>query len=397
MPTVICPRERCTGCAACFNACPSECISMDPDQEGFLRPVIDQERCDECGACTDVCPILNMGRPDETRKPGVYACWDKDDAVRFRSASGGAFSAFASSTLGENGIVFGAAYDGNMKVGHVGVTQKGELPRLRGSKYVQSDVVRVYTEIRSFLKQGRKVLFSGTPCQVAGLKAFIGGPDDNMLTCDLLCKGVPSPGLFEKYVSNLEQRFRGKLVTLNPRHKLLGWKLPSTKAVFADGREFVLSGLDDAFMFGFANNTTLREACYQCPYSNNVREGDVSLGDFWGIGEGDPFHHDTRNGVSLVLVNTEKGHVFFGDSTGNLYVEQRTLAEARQRQRVMKQPVREPKERKAVFADYQRLGFDELAKRHLMDKGVKGLIKSVVPRIWLFRLKKRFQRPAQRQ
>jgi len=392
MITEICPKEQCTGCAACFNICPKECISMVSDSEGFLYPQINSECCDDCGACKRVCPILHLPEPNHLATPQVYACWNKDEAVRFQSASGGVFSALAEHILDNGGVVFGAAFDEDMVVKHIAVHQVETLGRLRSSKYVQSDVGRCYIEVRGLLRQGRKVLFSGTPCQVAALNAFIGKDDENLLTCDLLCHGVPSPGLFAKYVDYLETRFRSKLIDINFRHKRKGWELASTVAAFDDGRERVLTGHCDSFIYGFSHCFTLRPACYQCRYANIDRSGDITLGDFWGIGELAPFHHSTRNGISLVLVNTEKGRRLFEASSSKFFSEERTLDEAKHNRTKLSHPLPKPRNREQFFADYQRLEYEELAKTHLVDKGVKGLIKRFVPRTWIFHMRKGLKR-----
>lgn len=388
MTTTICPKEQCTGCAACFNICPKECISMVSDPEGFLYPEIDSECCDDCDACRRVCPILNPPEPNHSSDPQVYACWNKDEAVRLQSASGGAFSAFAGHVLDNDGVVFGVAFDADMRLKHIAVHRVEELGRLRSAKYVQSDVGRSYVEVRDLLRKNRRVLFSGTPCQVAALYAFLGKDRENLLTCDIFCKGVPSPGHFAKYVESLERRFHAKLVNINFRNKRNGWELTSTVAMFSDGREYILTGYYNSFMFGFASSVNIRNSCYRCPYTKVNRYGDITLADFWGIGELAPFHHSTRNGISLILVNSEKGRRLFEESSGRICFEERTLEEAKHKQFVLSHPVPKPMNREQFFADYQRLEYEELAKIHLIDKGLKGLIKRLVPRTWIFYLRK---------
>lgn len=388
--TAICPRDRCTGCAACINICPQECINMISDTEGFLYPVVDQERCTNCGFCRDICPILHIDELDLRVPQKVYACWNNDEETRFRSSSGGAFSALAEHVLGEGGVVFGAAFDDDMKVKHVFISKKEELQQLRGSKYVQSDIGYTYLEVKKFLEQERKVLFSGTPCQVAALYAIIGKQSENLLTCDLLCKGVPSPGLFAKYVGYLEQRFKAKLGGINFRSKHRGWEVRSTAAVFNNGRQHILRDANDSFYYGFSQNLTLRCSCYQCPYASIKRNGDITLGDFWGIGDSFLFDHDTKNGVSVVLVNSEKGHrvlCVLGENAPQLYLEERIIREA-QAMRALSHPWQEPKKRNALFSDYQRLEYKELAKIHILDKGIKRLLKLVIPPTTIYYLRR---------
>jgi hypothetical protein len=320
----------------------------------------------------------------------VYACWNKDDVTRFQSASGGSFSAFALAILDKGGVVYGAAFDENMRLKHIAVERKEDLGKLRSSKYVQSDIGYSYADIRKFLRQNRCVLFAGTPCQVAALNAYLGKKHEKLLTCDMLCHGVPSPGLFAKYVRFLEERFRAKLIGINMRHKLRGWYhgLNSTVAFFSDGRECLLKGADYSFMYGFSNCFTLRPSCYQCMYTKILRQGDITLADFWGIGEISPFNHNIRNGISLILVNSEKGRQLLGECSNNIYVEERSIEEALYKRSKLKHPVEKPKIREKFFVDYQRLGYCELVKIYLVDKGMKGLIKCLIPQSWIYYLRK---------
>lgn len=390
----ICSKEQCTGCAACLNICPKKCISMVFDAEGFMRPTIDIQFCDDCGACKRVCPILHLPEPNHSPAPQVYACWNKDEEVRFQSASGGAFSAFAQHILDSSGVVFGAAFDEKMRLKHIAVDRKEELRKLRSSKYVQSDVGRSYEEVKKLLRQERRVLFSGTPCQVAALYNFLHRDNENLLTCDIICHGVPSPGLFEKYVVSLERRFRAKVLSINFRHKRSGWNLMTTLAFFSDGRERILTGYNDSFMYAFNNYYSLRPACYRCIHTSVNRHGNITLADFWGIGELQPFYHSTRNGVSLIFVNSEKGRRLLRETSNYLCSEERTLEEAKHEQPHMRQPGREPKNRERFFADYKRLEYAELAKIHLVDKGLKWLVKRIVPRTWVAYLRTQIKKIA---
>lgn len=388
MPFTICSQEKCTGCAGCFNICPKKCISMVEDAEGFLRPAIDTERCDDCGACLRTCPILHPPGPNPSSSSQVYACWNKDDVTRFQSASGGLFSAFALAILDKGGVVYGAAFDENMRLEHIAVERKEDLGKLRSSKYVQSDIGQSYAEVRKHLREKRQVLFSGTPCQIAALYNYLGKDNESLLTCDIVCKGVPSPGLFAKYVRFLEKHFGSKLSGINMRDKRHGWNIATTVVSFDDGKECVLTGFFNSFVYGFAKNFTLRRGCYQCLHTNSSRQGDITLGDFWRIGELSPFNHSTRNGVSLILANSEKGKVFFSECSQNIFADERTIVEALYKRSNMKHPAKMPENRSQFFVDYQRLDYEELAKVHLVDKGMKGMIKRLIPPSWIFFLRK---------
>lgn len=388
--TGTCPREQCTGCAACANVCPQKCICMVPDVEGFLFPKVDPDSCVDCGLCQDVCPIIHVGGIEHLVPRKVYACWNNDEATRFDSSSGGAFSALAKHVLDQGGVVFGAAFDKDMTVKHIPATTGEELGRLRGSKYVQSDIGFAYLEVGTLLQQGRRVLFSGTPCQIAGLHAALGKKHENLITCDLLCHGVPSPGLFVKYARYLERCFRAKLINIDFRSKCVGWEVPSTIAFFNNGKQHVLRDRYDSFMHGFVHNLTMRRSCYRCPYAKPERQGDITLGDFWGIGEFAPFRHDTRNGISVVLVNSKEGCRLLEESAPQLCLEERKMEEVRS-MRALSCPWPEPKNRDGFFSNYQQVGYDKLAKTYLVDKGLKRLIKLVVPPAWIFFLRKRMK------
>lgn len=396
MVKMICPEALCTGCSACVTSCRNACIHMVPDAEGFLRPSIDESGCDDCGACRAVCPMLHLSEPDLAAEPNVYASWNNDADVRFRSASGGVFSALAEYVLGRGGVVFGAAFDENMVVRHIAIRRIDEIDALRGSKYVQSDIGDAYEQVCRFLKQGNLVLFSGTPCQVAGLYATLGGRRECLLTCDLVCKGVPSPGVFAKYVKAIEERYCAEMTSINFRHKRLDWQIPSTVVYFDDGCERVLTGLDDSYMHGFAHSLTLRPVCYQCPYKTITRKGDLTLGDFWGIGQVDPFAYDTKNGVSIILVNSHDGGRLLEETDARLVKEERTLAEAKHRRTKLSHPIPEPPMRGEVFQDYCRLEYEQLAKLYFADPWLKALIKRVIPRRSLFHLRKLITKVMQR-
>lgn len=390
--TEICSKNICTGCGACLNICPKQCIHMVQDVEGFLFPEINLQKCNSCDACKQVCPALSTQQAlPPNRSPKIYACWNHNDTTRFQSASGGVFSALANNILNRHGVVYGAAFDENAYLKHIGIENTNELGRLRSSKYIQSDTGTVYSDVKQYLKQRRPVLFSGTPCQVAALRAYVGN-DDNLFTCDLLCHGVPSPGLFAKYVNFLEKRFGSKLSTINFRHKRTGWETPNTVANFRDSQKHVLKGLCNLYLRGFQLAISLRRSCYQCAYTSIVRYGDVSLGDFSKIGEIQPFKHSVKQGISLVLTNTEKGETMLKSCSEDLYIEQRSLAEARHSQFRLSKPARKPSTRELFFADYQRLEYEELAKKYMVEKGWKAFVRPLVPPAWILFVKKRVKK-----
>ena len=299
--------SRCTGCTACASICPHDAIAMVRDREGFARPVIDGEACVRCGRCTSVCPILTE-RP-RGAMPAVFAAWNKNDDIRRDSTSGGIFTLLAEHVLEQGGVVYGAAFDSRMHLRHIACFRKEELWRLRGAKYVQSDLNGIFREIRKWLEQ-RPVLFSGTPCQVDGLYRYLGGRPENLTTCDLVCHGIPSPGVWEDTVRDLEERRRQSLQAVRFRNKVAGWKESHLTAVYGDGTVDTAPLFRTEYGRAFGRALFLRPSCHRCPYTSMSRVGDLTLGDFWGL-RPEELADQQEKGVSLLLVNTPHGSRIF--------------------------------------------------------------------------------------
>lgn len=388
MHNPICSREICTGCSACYNICPVQCIEMKMNEEGFEFPLIDLEKCIDCNKCKSVCPMINSARFNIDKDPLVYASWNREKDIRYNSSSGGVFTALANSVLNEDGIVYGAAYDEHMIVRHIAVTNREDIKKLQGSKYVQSDIGNTYSDVKLKLKEGKKILFSGTPCQIAGLKNFIGYQDNNLITCDLLCHGVPSPQLFNKHIRTLEEHYESRITDYKFRDKRNGWGFNNTVVIFNNKNEKVLKDKDDTYIYGFVNCFSLRNSCYKCKYTQLERVGDITLGDFWGIGEIKKFEHSTKDGISLILVNSLKGQDFLETSVPDLVLEKRTIEEVNYNTTKLSKPIKKPLIRDDFYKDYSLLNYEELSKKYLCDKGIKGLIKKVIPSLWIYRIRK---------
>lgn len=298
--------EFCTGCRTCEQLCPTNSISIRPDHEGFLEPVIDKMTCIDCGLCSKRCPQnkLQVLSPSQN----VYGFRYKDSNTLYHSASGGAFVALAKYILEQNGVVYGSVYvDQNMHVCHVRVDDLKDLKRLQGSKYVQSDTQHTFNEVLLDLKEGLKVLYSGTPCQIAGLKSYLNKNYDTLVTVDIICHGVPSPLLFEKYILWMSNKY-SKIIEYNFRDKKGGWGLTamaSTKTKIIQ-RYCNL----DPYYFHFLEGNTYRESCYKCQYARAERVSDITIGDYWGIEDEHPEFYSEK-GVSCVLINTTKGEEIF--------------------------------------------------------------------------------------
>lgn len=291
--------EKCAGCFACYNACPFNAIDMKISDEGFYVPIVDFNKCTECGLCQNHCPVLKRNTDNVSDFPETFAAWSKDPDVRMSSSSGGVFSELALEIIKRGGVVFGAAWNSDFLVEHICVELTEELSSLKGSKYIQSDIGNSYKRVLEELKKGKIVLFSGTPCQVAAVKTFTNS--DHLITADLICHGVPSIAVFRKY---LEYRSRGKEIKrINFRDKKAGWSKFSILLEYTDGSSYSRKFNYDDFYWGFNNNYYLNNLCYECPFSTLPRQGDVTLGDFWGA----PKELKDEKGVSAIIVNTEKG------------------------------------------------------------------------------------------
>ncbi len=382
-------KESCCGCWACINVCPRDAIEMKEDEEGFLYPSIDEEICSQCELCKKVCPVLNKPQRKGTiESPIVLASWNKDGAIRQVSSSGGVFSVLANSILEEGGIVFGAAFTRDSLVEHKAIFDKEGLGQLRGSKYLQSRIGKTYKEAQGYLKQGKTVLFSGTPCQIGGLYAFLGKEYENLLTCDIVCHGVPSPRVFNKYLEYLETHYNSKAISVSFRDKRLGWKLFSTSIKFEDNNEYSLPLSQDAFMIGFLRNIYLRPSCHRCPFTNIYRIGDITLADFWGIGSKRPDLDDDK-GTSLILINTEKGRTLFKGCEENLFYSESSLEQAIKGNPCLVQPSKPSKRRDEFFKDFKEKPFEIVMKKYMsppsrmriMMSRVKGVIKKVLKKL----------------
>ena len=298
-------KEDCVGCGACVQRCPKGCLALREDAEGFLYPEADASRCIDCGLCEKVCPVIH---PGESRQPLMaYAAVNGDEAVRRSSSSGGVFTALALETIERGGVVFGAKFDGRWEVVH-GWTDRAEgLAAFRGAKYAQSCIGNSYKDVESFLRQGREVLFSGTPCQVAGLRRFLRREYAGLLTVDVVCHGVPSPGVWRDYLrESREAHFPHvaplPLTALTFRDKSTGWKQYSFTymAQSSDGLSKVTERASrNAFMRGFLADLYLRPSCYACPAKRLSSGSDLTVGDYWGVGAVHPALDDD-GGVSVV-------------------------------------------------------------------------------------------------
>jgi coenzyme F420-reducing hydrogenase beta subunit len=308
---VLKEKNNCFGCRACFNICTSKAITMQEDKEGFFYPVVDNNKCTNCGLCKKACPSLNKSKTfrKNTKNPDCYAAIAIDD-IRLISSSGGAFSIIADEIFRQGGVVCGVAYVGQ-KVQHIIIESPDNIDKLRGSKYVQSDTNTVYSQIKDIVKTGRLVLFTGTPCQVAGLNIYLGGIYPNLITVDLLCHGVPSQKVFDKYLEEtLTDKKNGDFYYTSFRDKINGWGVYTTTTTTTGYKYYGGPTAKDTYLQAFINNMCLRPCCGTCPYTSTQREADITIADFWAIERFKPELNDGK-GTSMILVHNEKGKKLF--------------------------------------------------------------------------------------
>lgn len=298
----ISDKHNCCGCSACAQRCPKQSITMLEDEEGFLYPHVDTDSCIDCALCEKVCPYLNASEPNE---PIVsYASMNIDEQVRAASSSGGIFTPIAESVIVAGGVVYGARFNEQWEVQHAKAETKDELNAFRRSKYVQSRIGSTYEEIETLLKEGRTVLFSGTPCQVAGLRNFLRKDYDNLTTLDIACHGVPSPRIWREYVAQLPME---GVTDILFKDKSTGWRGYSFALKDAEGNTlFIERASKNKYLSAFSRNLTLRPSCFNCPAKSGRSHSDITLADFWGVEKVHP-EMDDNKGTSMVLCNTEKG------------------------------------------------------------------------------------------
>ena len=299
-------KEFCTGCHACVSVCPRKCIVMGTDEEGFLYPKVDVGACIQCEACVRVCPVLH---PYEQHLPmKAYASRHTDEDIRMLSSSGGIFTRLAEEVIRRDGVVFGARYDERWQVVHTWTDTLEGIACFRGAKYVQSIIGDTYRQARNFLRQGKRVLFTGTPCQIAGLKHFLKMEYDTLLTVDVVCHGVPSPRVWQAYLDAINPRHE-PITALTMRDKSRGWSRYRMEICTAEHSLYSGSAARNVFSRGFLADFYLRPSCHACPAKQGKSGSDLTLGDFWDIAKISLSMDDDR-GVSLVVIQSQKGMNF---------------------------------------------------------------------------------------
>lgn len=352
--------DRCTGCSACMSQCPKQAITFVPNSEGFWYPRISQTECVQCNLCINTCPILKPKPNQNFSEPEVYAAWNRNEEVRLQSTSGGVFSVLAKVFIRDGGCVVGARYCDDFTISHCIIEREEDIPLLRQSKYAQSNLNYVFRDIQGRLNLGEKVLFCGTPCQSAGLQSFLGKEYSDLYTCDFICRGVISPKVYRKFLTDLSQKYGSALKSVQFKNKDYGWNRFSTKIRFQNETCYQKDRNSDYYMRGYLkHNLYLRPSCHNCQFKSFPRISDISLGDFWGIGNYQKTL-DADKGTSVILVNTEKGNKLFVSIRGGLEFSERTLDEVLAGNSCLLHSAPEGEFRTFFFQRMDKIAFDKL-------------------------------------
>lgn len=358
-------KKDCSGCHACMNICPENCITMETDSEGFKYPVVDYDKCIRCGKCVRICPIIN--KKEVKREAKAYACINKDEVIREQSSSGGVFTLIAENIIDNGGVVFGAAFDDELELKHCYVECKEDLAKFRGSKYLQSQIGKTYKEAKEFLIKGRKVFFTGTPCQIAGLKSYLEKDYANLLCADIICHGVPSPAVFKEYLNFCENTFKKKVKRINFRDKSRGWHNFSMLVSFSSDKRICESTSENIYLKAFLNDVCLRPSCYDCQFKGLNRASDITLADFWGI-EKVFSEIDDDKGVSLIFVNSLEGRNKFNELKDQMIYKEVEINKVLKRNISATRSAKLKSKRGKFMKKFNVLPFDVLVKKYCKEK-----------------------------
>lgn len=365
--------DYCTGCRACEQLCASHAINMITNAEGFIEAKISDNHCINCGLCVKVCPqnqILESNKPIK-----VYALRLRDDEVLSKSASGGAFAGFAMNVISHGGVVYGVSYTSEWGAAHKRIDSLGQLESLQSSKYVQADTCSTYREVKSDLLNNKLVLYSGTGCQISGLKAFLRKDYDNLVTMDLICHGVTSPLMFKKYIEWVEKKEKEDLTYFNFRDKSRGWGLNYRYKTHRTQK--LESCVYDPYYICFLSGHAYHECCYSCKYSQERRVSDLTIGDYWGIQKQHP-EFFSQKGVSAILINSTKGEKIFEEAKEKFYYAESEFEKVAVENTNLLRPTSRSAIRDNIYKNIdQEDWFNELTKQYR--PSFKQRVKRLVP------------------
>lgn len=356
-------KDECTGCGACANICPKQAIHMEIDKCGFQYPKIG-ENCIDCNLCEHVCYDRIESITHNWNEPQTYAAWSKNDEVRFRSTSGGAFTELSQNILNQNGFVVGAKYREDNLVEHCMIYDEEGLAQIQQSKYIQSDMHEIYKDVKRKLEKGELVAFCGAPCQVAALYAFLGNREyEKLITFDFICRGMNSPKAYRSWLDEIEKQNNSKVTKVWFKYKDGGWKTSPrrTRIDFEDGHYLVKENEDNLFMQGYlTGNLYIRPSCGNCNFKGVPRKSDITLADFWGIEQ----RLDNDKGTSMVLINSEKGKVLFEKAKDNMHYFERNFSEIFAGNTCFDSSVKIPKNSKQFLRDLDKGAFSKVLGKY---------------------------------
>lgn len=370
-------KSKCTGCEVCVNICPKSCIKMKEDNEGFLYPVIDQKKCINCNRCKVNCPANNDY--DAQKSLETYACKNINNYIRETSSSGGVFFEIAKFVLNQYGTVYGVMSDLDLKIRHCRIDSIEQLELLQGSKYVQSRIGNIYKLVFDDLKANKFVLFSGTPCQIAGLKCFLKKDYKNLICVDVVCHGVPSPKVYKLYLEKLQLKFNSCITNIYFRNKKNGWKRFSIFVKFKNNQEYRKTVDKDLYLRGFVANLYLRPVCHNCNFKDFRNNSDITLADFWGVEK----EIDDNKGVSLVFLNNIKGIKVFDEIKNNFEIYKKDISSALPGNPAIKKSSVPHPNREKFFMRINEMDIEKLIK-----KSLKPTIRNRVNRLFFISIKK---------
>ena len=386
IPVLFHNSTDCCGCGACVNACPVQAIRMMEDAYGFQYPQIDETKCIRCEKCKRVCSFQNgsvKNTPQET-----YAAVAQDQDLVKKSASGGIFAALAQTVLRQNGVVFGAAFQSDWRVAHQAASDPEGLRALQGSKYTQSEIGSTYAQAKKLLTEGKMVLFSGTPCQIHGLYGYLEKDYDQLITVDVICHGVPNHRMFREYIRGIEEKQGRQITSFTFRDKSLGWGKNGSAEILKNERKAKIPVWQSAssYLYYFSEGWISRESCYVCPYACAARPADLTLGDYWGIEKAHPQYlgkdgFDESKGISLVIVNTDKGKKMLELAGDALCLKESSFDLAASGNAQLRHPS-QPGPREELMKIYEQGGWSALNCRYLKKIGWRkytSQIKAMLP------------------
>lgn len=362
----ITDKSQCCGCTACSSICPKKAIVMKQDEEGFVYPIIDKSKCVNCGLCDKVCPVKNA--KENNKNQHAYIFQNSNDEIRRESTSGGAFTAIAEYVIKNNGIIYGAIFDENYKVIHTGIDNKEELYKFRNSKYVQSEICNCYPEIKEHLDNGKMVCFSGTSCQVEGLKNYLMKDYENLILVDVVCRAVPSPLIWKKYLK-LRQKEYKNIEKIMFRDKYYGYKY-SNLSIYNknnDKKQEYHKGVDsDPYLRAFFTNICDRPSCYECKFKKLHRESDITIWDCFDVEKYNKEFDDDK-GTNRILTHTEKGDKIIKELAKNNKSQEIDVEKATKGFLAIFQPVKKNDKREQFFKDANMLSEEELFDKYFAD------------------------------